>query len=71
MKKRIVAALVSFNSGCLDTTGFLGLQGLFTAQDLAVQQATKTQLLINLTTAKSLGIGVSNSLFARADEVIE
>jgi uncharacterized membrane protein YoaK (UPF0700 family) len=31
MKKRIVAALLSFNGGYLDTAGFLGLQGLFTA----------------------------------------
>ena len=71
MKKRIAAALSGFNGGFLDTAGLLGLQGLFTTQDLAVQQATKTQLLINLTKGKSLGIGVSNSLLARADEVIE
>jgi uncharacterized membrane protein YoaK (UPF0700 family) len=31
MNKRIVAALLSFNGGFLDTAGFLGLQGLFTA----------------------------------------
>jgi uncharacterized membrane protein YoaK (UPF0700 family) len=31
MKKPIVAALLSFNGGFLDTAGFLGLQGLFTA----------------------------------------
>src|SRR3984893_16840220 len=31
MKKVNVAALLSFNGGFLDTAGFLGLQGLFTA----------------------------------------
>jgi uncharacterized membrane protein YoaK (UPF0700 family) len=31
MNKLIVAALLSFNGGFLDTVGFLGLQGLFTA----------------------------------------
>jgi uncharacterized membrane protein YoaK (UPF0700 family) len=31
MKNVIVAALLSFNGGFLDTAGFLGLQGLFTA----------------------------------------
>jgi uncharacterized membrane protein YoaK (UPF0700 family) len=31
MKKRVVAALLSFNGGFLDTAGFLGLQGLFKA----------------------------------------
>src|SRR5208283_2302401 len=31
MKKAIVIALLSFNGGFLDTAGFLGLQGLFTA----------------------------------------
>jgi uncharacterized membrane protein YoaK (UPF0700 family) len=31
MNKLIVAALLSFNGGFLDTAGFLGLQGLFTA----------------------------------------
>jgi uncharacterized membrane protein YoaK (UPF0700 family) len=31
MKKPVVAALLSFNGGFVDTAGFLGLQGLFTA----------------------------------------
>jgi len=31
MKKPVVAALLSFNGGFVDTSGFLGLQGLFTA----------------------------------------
>jgi putative ABC transport system substrate-binding protein len=68
----LIAYEPNFIEQCRSAAGYVDriLKGEKPA-DLPVQAPTKYELVINLKTAKALGLDVSRSLIARADEVIE
>jgi putative tryptophan/tyrosine transport system substrate-binding protein len=72
----LAGGLVSYG---IDASDAYRLVGVYTGQvlkgakpaELPIMQATKFQLVINLKTAKALGIKISDNLLSLADEVIE
>jgi putative ABC transport system substrate-binding protein len=76
IEQTIAGGLIGYGGRLAETERIVGaytgriLKGE-NAADLPVQQITKVELIVNLKTARALGITVPQSLLFRADEVIE
>jgi putative ABC transport system substrate-binding protein len=76
LEQAVAGGLMSYGANLADTQRLVGvyagriLMGE-KAAELPVQQVTKIELVINIKTAKALGLPVPLALLTRADEVIE